>query len=320
MSILIIGGTGTIGRQIVRYALNEGYNVKCIVRNLRKAFFLQELGAELIYGDLDIPETIPNILKNCNVIIDSSTTRANEVLNMKKIDWDGKISLLQAAKIVKIDRFIFFSLANVERYPLIPLMKLKLKYENILKNSEIPYTIFRTTGFFQGLISQYALPILEKQSIWINRSNTLPIAYIDTNDIAQFCLRSLTLEQTKNKIFLLGGAEEWYSLELIVKCEKFSGQKAKLIQTPQIFIKLTRICINFFEWGWNIADRLAFIELPEDKFLVQFNKLNYIFKFKPINLSYLDIYLEEYFEQLLIKLKYLNYNNSTESKRKDIIF
>jgi hypothetical protein len=43
-------------------------------------------------------------------------------------------------------------------------------------------------------------------------------------------------------------------------------------------------------------DRLAFIELPEDKFLVQFNKLNSIFKFKPINLSYLDIYLEEYLE------------------------
>ena len=238
MSLLILGSTGTLGRQIVRCALDEGYNVKCVVRNLRKALFLQEWGAELIYGDLGLPETLPNILKDVTVIIDASTTRPNDVLNLKQIDWDGKISLLQAAKVAKIERFIYFSLLNTEKYPFVPLLRFKTKYEKLLKSSDIPYTVFRSAGFFQGLIGQYALPILEKQSIWLT-NNTNSISYIDTQDAAKFCLRSLIIDITKNRTFSLGGINSWKSDELITSCEKFSGQKANIIQTPNFIIQFS---------------------------------------------------------------------------------
>ena len=86
MNILILGGTGTLGRQIVKQALDEGYQVKCLVRDFRRGAFLRDWGAELIYGDLSIPETIPATLKGISVVIDAATIRSTSIYTSEIID------------------------------------------------------------------------------------------------------------------------------------------------------------------------------------------------------------------------------------------
>lgn len=48
-SILVVGGTGTLGRQVVRKALDEGYEVRCIVKpRMNPADFLRDWGATTV--------------------------------------------------------------------------------------------------------------------------------------------------------------------------------------------------------------------------------------------------------------------------------
>jgi uncharacterized protein YbjT (DUF2867 family) len=315
MSLLIIGGTGTLGRQIVLQALTKGYQVRCLVRNFRKASFLKEWGAELVYGDLTRPETIPPCLKGITAVIDASTSRANELDSLKKVDWEGKLCLLEASKTANVQRFIFFSAQNVEQFDNIPLMKVKNGIEIKLKESGIPYTIFRLTGFYQGLIEQYAIPILENLPIWVTNENTY-ISYMDTQDIAKFCLRSLQIPQAKNQIFFLSGSKSWVSSEIITLCEQLAGQEAKIQKVPLFLLKLFSGFFGFFEWGQNISDRLAFAEIlnTENNFSNSTFDLYKIFKIDPSELIQLDDYFLEYFIRLLKRLRDINFEDVQKQK------
>ena len=315
MSLLIVGGTGTLGRQIVLQALTKGYQVRCLVRNFRKAAFLKEWGVELVYGDLTRPETIPPCLKGITAIVDASTSRANELESLKKVDWDGKLYLIEAAKAANIQRFIFFSAQNAEQFDNIPLMKVKTGIEAKLKQSNIPYTIFRLTGFYQGLIEQYAIPILENLPIWVTNENSY-ISYMDTQDIAKFCLRSLQIPKTANQTFFLSGSRGWVSSEIINLCEQLAGQEAKVQKVPLFVLIFVSRFFGFFEWGQNISDRLAFVEIlnMENNFSKSTFELYKMFKIDPSEIIQLDDYFLEYFIRLLKRLRDINFEDVQKQK------
>lgn len=315
MSLLIIGGTGTLGRQVVLQALTKGYQVRCLVRNFRKANFLKEWGVELVYGDLTKPETIPPCFKGITAVIDASTSRPTELNSLKKVDWNGKLSLIKAAKAANVKRFIFFSAQNVEQFEKIPLMKLKSGIEKKLRESNIPYTIFRLTGFYQGLIEQYAIPILENVPIWVTNENTC-ISYMDTQDIAKFCLRALQISDTENQTFFLSGLRGWVSSEIISLCEQLAGQMARIQRVPLFALKLISNFCGFFEWGQNISDRLAFFKIlnTENNFSKSTFDLYRIFKVDSEEIMQLDDYFLEYFLRLLKRLRDMNFEDIQKQK------
>nr|YP_010196759.1 hypothetical protein LKZ11_pgp120 [Gracilaria cliftonii]UAD84563.1 hypothetical protein [Gracilaria cliftonii] len=310
MSLLVLGATGTLGRQIVRRALDEGFQVKCFVRNFRRAVFLKEWGAELVYGDLKLPETIPPTLLGITAIIDASTARTSDLYNAARIDLYGKYILIEAAKKACIKRYIFFSILNANKYSEIPLIQMKIIIEDFLIKSGIDYTIFNLAGFFQGLIAQYALPILDNQTVWIANDNK-SVAYMDTQDIAKLTIRSLSMAKTKNKILPLVGCKSWNSMEIIELCEKLSGQRSKTSRIPVFILSLFRRLTYLFQWSWNISDRLAFTAVlaSSDSFNTSMEEVYGLLQTHEKETERLEDYFKEYFNKVMKKLKEINYGS-----------
>lgn len=324
MTILVLGATGTLGRQVVKQLIDCGYPVRCLVRNIRKAEFLREWGAELVYGDLKLPETIPNTLKGITTIIDTATLRPEEeIATIQQVDLIGKMALIKAAKIAKIKKFIFFSISENEYFQSILLMRLKNKIENILKSSEISYTIFQISGFYQGLITQYAIPILEQQTISTTQDSKL-ISFLDTRDIAKCCVKNLnnvTISNLNtNSSITLSGPKNWTSQEIIQLCEEFSGQVAKVKFTSLFTLSFIKILMLFSKWTWEIHDRLAFSEILSTTIKNKNDVKSLNFDINSQDFLPLEIYLEDYFENMLKKLRDLNYDQNQIMKRKDLTF
>ncbi|MEO0458684.1 MAG: NmrA family NAD(P)-binding protein, partial [Cyanobacteria bacterium P01_A01_bin.114] len=263
MTVLVVGATGTLGRQIVRHALDEGHEVRCLVRNFQKAAFLREWGAQLVRADLLAPETLPTALEGMEYVIDAATTRPNDAASIYEVDWEGKVALIQAAADAGIKHYVFFSILNSEKYPHVPLMEVKRCTEEFLAESGLNYTILKPCGFLQGLIGQYAIPILEKQAVWV-MGEASPIAFMNTQDIAQFAVKSLTLSDANHKTFPLAGTRAWGAYEIVRLCERLSGQDAKVSTLSLGLLRGVRKVAQFFQWGWDLADRLAFAEVSAD--------------------------------------------------------
>jgi hypothetical protein len=194
-------------------------------------------------------------------------------------------------------------------------MKMKQGIQVKLKETQIPYTIFTLTGFYQGLIEQYAIPILENLPIWVTNENTY-ISYMDTQDIAKFCLRALQIPQTANQTFFLSGLRGWVSSEIINLCEQLAGQEAKIQRIPLFLLQIVRRFFGFFEWGQNISDRLAFVEIlnTENNFSKSTFDLYKMFKIDSSEIIQLDDYFLEYFIRLLKRLRDINFEDVQKQK------
>ncbi|WP_017304401.1 SDR family oxidoreductase [Spirulina subsalsa] len=317
MEVLVVGATGTLGRQVARRALDEGHQVRCLVRNLRKATFLKEWGAELVQGDLCKPETLPDALSGIQVIIDAATARATDSLRIQRVDWEGKVALIQAAKAAGIERYIFFSILNAEKFPKVPLMNIKHCTEQFLAESGLNYTILRPCGFMQGLIGQYAVPILDNQVVWVTGAGA-PIAYMDTLDVAKFAVRALTLPETEKRSFPVVGTRAWGAYEIINLCERLSGQTARTARLELPVLRGIRRVLRFFQWGWNVSDRLAFAEVlasnqPLD---ASMEEVYQVFGFNPGETTTLESYLQEYFSRIMKKLKEIGYEKEKQKQKK----
>ena len=317
MKILLVGATGTLGRQIAKQAIEEGHEVRCFVRNPRKASFLQEWGCELTKGNLLNSGDIDYALQDIEVVIDSATGRPEDSKSIYETDWDGKLNLFNACESKKIKRVIFLSILSTEKFRNVPLMDFKYCTEKLLEKSNFDYTIFKCAAFMQGVISQFAIPVLDSQAVWMSGTPT-KIAYMNTQDMAKIIVSSINKPKSYKLSLPLVGPKAWDSDEVISLCEKYSNKKAKIFRVSPFLIKVTQNVVSFFQDALNVSERLAFAEVTSSGVPLDADMSNTyeVLELKREDSTSLESYIKEYYQQILKRLKEMEADLNIEEKKR----
>ena len=317
MQVLVVGGTGTLGRQIARRALDEGHEVRCMVRTPRKASFLQEWGVELTRGDLLEPASLDYALEGVDAVIDAATSRPDDPKSIYETDWDGKLNLLRACERAGVKRFVFLSLLDADKHRDVPLMDIKYCTEKLLRESELDYTVLQGAAFMQGVISQFAIPVLESQTVWVSGSPT-SIAYMNTQDMARFAVSALDHPDTIRKTFPVVGPKAWNTGEVVQLCELASGKSARVFRVPPALLDLTAGICSFFEPAVNVAERLAFgaVTGGGGSLSAPMKETYSSFEIDPEEITGLEEYIREYYDTILKRLRAMEADLDKDAKKK----
>jgi len=317
MQVLVIGGTGTLGRQIAKNAIDAGHKVRCMVRKPKAASFLQEWGCELTRGNLINKEDIEYALDGVDAVIDAATSRPDDPRSVYEIDWDGKLNLFNACESLNVKRVIFLSILLTEKFRNVPLMDIKFCSEKLLEKSDLEYTIFKCAAFMQGVIGQFAIPVLDSQAVWMSGTPT-KIAYMNTQDMAKVIVSAVNNPKTHRLKLPLVGPKAWDSNEVISLCEKFSNKKAKIFRVSPFLISVTQKVVSFFQDSLNVAERLAFAEVTSsgEPLDADMSKTYEILDLKKEDMTSLDSYIQEYYQQILKRLREMEADLNIEERKR----
>ena len=112
--IVVTGATGNQGGAVVKHLLSKDFTIKAVSRNLhgKGADKLREMGVEVVFGDLDKPETLTPILKGAYGVY---SVQNNWTSSIAVEIAQGK-SLADAAKAAGVEHFVYSSVGGSERH------------------------------------------------------------------------------------------------------------------------------------------------------------------------------------------------------------
>ena len=139
MKILVTGGTGKVGAQVVEELQKRKADIRLLVR---KEGATTPKGVEVAIGDLLDPVSVEKALRGVDKLYLLNAVVPDE-LTQGLIAYD-------LAKRLKVKHIVYHSVFRVDHFKDVPHFASKLAIENALREFDVPFTIIRPNYFSQN--------------------------------------------------------------------------------------------------------------------------------------------------------------------------
>jgi uncharacterized protein YbjT (DUF2867 family) len=184
--VLVVGGTGMLGGQVVAELLSRGDRVRALVRPSSDARALERAGAEIARGDMMDSASLLKAMDGADAVISTAAgyTRHSKG-DTDKIDTIGNRNLADAASRSGVRRFVLTSILTCDQTPQVPHFWHKKLAEDRLEELGVPFVSLRP-GAFLDMIAQMGGDRFAKRRLMWFGSPTVPLTFVLTQDLAGY--------------------------------------------------------------------------------------------------------------------------------------
>jgi uncharacterized protein YbjT (DUF2867 family) len=215
--ILVIGGTGTVGSQVLSQLAATGAQVRAMVRDPGAARLPPQVA--VVRGDLTLPETLNSCLDGIDVVFLVWTAPAAAVAP----------ALERIAKHAR--RIVFLSAPIKTAHPLFqepnPLRAMVEQIESLIETSGLEWTFLRPGMFAANALNWWAPQIRAGDAVrWPHLA--VPTAPIDERDIAAVAVRALCEEGHAGAEYVLTGPQSLSQFDQVSTIGRVIGRSMRI--------------------------------------------------------------------------------------------
>src|SRR5215813_7907780 len=215
--ILIIGATGTVGRNVISQLIDANVRLRGLTRNPDSANL--PAGVETIPGDLAMPDSLDRSLDNVDAVF---------------LVWTAPpaASAPALARIAKhVPKVVFLSSPHQTEHPFFrqpnPLATMHAEIERLIRASVVEWTFLRP-GMFASNALVWWVPQIRAGNVVRWPYADAPTAPIHERDIAAVAARTLCEEGHHGKDYVLTGPESLSQFEQVTIVGEVIGRPLRM--------------------------------------------------------------------------------------------
>ena len=238
MRVLVTGGTGFLGHEVVSRLVQAGHQVHVLTR--RPSEFRQS-GAEPVAGniaDIGAWEERLRTMEACVHLIGILRENRGQGVTFEKLHYQATVDLLRACGKTGVTRFIHVSANGVEKGLNIPYMRTKATAEQAVRSSNLPWTILRPSIIYGG--DPGRANFVDMLKGYLDRGAWFPyfgdgsyrLAPISAREVAWAIVNCLANPETVGNCYHLCGSETYTYKALLLLLNQTGNYRCGLFSLP----------------------------------------------------------------------------------------
>lgn len=247
--ILVTGGTGFIGRNLVRSLVETGNQVRILLRPSKHSPKLPRgIPVEVAVSSLSDERGLRASMKGINTVFHlASAEREGARGDLNGVDVQGTAAISRSARDAGIERLIFISHHGADRISAFPALRAKGIAEGWVSGSGVPYTIIRTDAIF-GPGDQFTLPIYQLLRQFLifamPGDGTTQLQPLFVDDLVHCLLMLLDSDHWIDRTISLGGGELVSYKEVVRLVMQISKRNRPIIQITPAYLRTAALWMD----------------------------------------------------------------------------